>query len=498
VVDDFTLISYGKKNFAEFDADVVVQESLHTKCVREGFALFGLPVYGIDEHPKKNERISCIVLDWEQIKAEGVQGDAMVERLLTSYGRGIFVVLSSVLASDVEIEKMLANVRLRIVKKPVCLWKILSTIARIATDEDIAGGGFEQTMQSGNGRILLCDDHVINREMVKELLVQVGYAVDTTETGRQTIQKLEQHQYDLLLLDLQMNDMDGFEVARTIRTKLCNSMPIVAFTAHALPHYEKRSRQAGMNGYLVKPVTPEQLYKEVETWVSFSHRTDTDGLHASMDSLYHEVENLFAIDFSVAMERYLHNLETYRRHLDLLMKDVRNIIDEASSTTVSTKSWKHSLHAMRGVAGNLGLLGFATRLAKHEKKLGDNMTSNSQFSQEDFLPILFEEHSKLVEMSSFLSEFPYDNSKPPKHVQSTARNLDFITMCGNLMEALSLGDFEDAYTLVGAMKASTAERETKIILEAVMEHIKNYDFTLAEKELDCICTHSFSPKERRS
>jgi hypothetical protein len=66
------------------------------------------------------------------------------------------------------------------------------------------------------------------------------------------------------------------------------------------------------------------------------------------------------------------------------------------------------------------------------------------------------------------------------------------------MEALSLGDFEDAYTLVGAMKASTAERETKIILEAVMEHIKNYDFTLAEKELDCICTHSFSPKERRS
>ena len=94
------------------------------------------------------------------------------------------------------------------------------------------------------------------------VLRALGYQPDTAENGRTAIEKVSSHRYDLILLDLQMPDIDGFEVARYIRAHLDYQPIIVAITAGASPEDRQRCIEAGMDDYVLKPFKISQL-KEV-------------------------------------------------------------------------------------------------------------------------------------------------------------------------------------------------------------------------------------------
>lgn len=115
-----------------------------------------------------------------------------------------------------------------------------------------------------NHRILLVEDNLVSRTVVHHLLTPRGYQVDCAESGTEAIQRAKDESYSLILMDLQLPEMSGFEATREIR-KIggYSDVPILAFTANTADEYRILCRQNGMQGFLPKPVQASELFAAV-------------------------------------------------------------------------------------------------------------------------------------------------------------------------------------------------------------------------------------------
>jgi PAS domain S-box-containing protein len=116
-------------------------------------------------------------------------------------------------------------------------------------------------------RILLAEDNLVNRTLVVRLLEKHGNSVEVAADGREALVKLESGNFDLVLMDVQMPEMDGFEATAAVREKektKGDHLPIIAMTAHALKGDRERCLAAGMDGYISKPLHVDELLQEIE------------------------------------------------------------------------------------------------------------------------------------------------------------------------------------------------------------------------------------------
>jgi two-component system sensor histidine kinase/response regulator len=123
----------------------------------------------------------------------------------------------------------------------------------------------------GRLSILLAEDNRVSQTLAVRLLEKRGHEVTAVENGRAVLQSLERHVPDLILMDVQMPEFDGFQTTAAIRDSERESMkhiPIIALTAHAMSGDEERCRAAGMDGYVSKPLRAETLFTAIETVLS--------------------------------------------------------------------------------------------------------------------------------------------------------------------------------------------------------------------------------------
>ena len=118
-------------------------------------------------------------------------------------------------------------------------------------------------------KILLAEDNPVNQQVAATMLRKRGHQVDVVDNGRDAVTAVAKKQYDIVLMDIQMPEMDGMEATAAIRaTKKGKTLPIVALTAHALTGDRERYLAAGMNGYLSKPFKPHELFAAAEGWAA--------------------------------------------------------------------------------------------------------------------------------------------------------------------------------------------------------------------------------------
>ncbi len=120
--------------------------------------------------------------------------------------------------------------------------------------------------------ILLAEDNPVNQKLALKLLEKAGCRADVANNGLEAVKALEKRSYDLVLMDIQMPKMDGFEATRRIRNPksrvLNRNVPIIAMTAHAMKGYRETCLKAGMDDYIPKPVRFDAIREKLAQWLS--------------------------------------------------------------------------------------------------------------------------------------------------------------------------------------------------------------------------------------
>jgi two-component system sensor histidine kinase/response regulator len=130
-----------------------------------------------------------------------------------------------------------------------------------------------------HARILLAEDHPVNREVMLAILGKLGYKAVPVPDGREAVKAVQTEPYDLVLMDCQMPEMDGYEATRLIRIPATGALnpriPIVAVTAGAMAGDRQKCIEAGMDDYLSKPVEPAKLARMLDKWLGRAPKEQT-------------------------------------------------------------------------------------------------------------------------------------------------------------------------------------------------------------------------------
>jgi two-component system, sensor histidine kinase and response regulator len=118
-------------------------------------------------------------------------------------------------------------------------------------------------------QILVAEDNLINQQVILHILSKLGYQPEIAENGVQTLEMAKEKEYDLILMDMQMPEMDGLEATKIIRGSFSKQPIVIALTANTMQGDEEHCLQAGMNDYLGKPIVLEELVQKLEKWALY-------------------------------------------------------------------------------------------------------------------------------------------------------------------------------------------------------------------------------------
>jgi PAS domain S-box-containing protein len=150
------------------------------------------------------------------------------------------------------------------------LWEAIMTALRRAAHDDHPTPSVPPPTPFGSPqgwRILLAEDNVVNQTLAVRMLEKRGHRVEVVGTGKAALAAVAQHSFDLILMDVQMPELDGFEATAAIRARERESgghLPIIAMTAHAMKGDQERCLAAGMDGYVAKPMKAGELYAVID------------------------------------------------------------------------------------------------------------------------------------------------------------------------------------------------------------------------------------------
>jgi PAS domain S-box-containing protein len=203
--------------------------------------------------------------------------------------------------------------------------------------------------------ILLAEDNPVNMTLATEILTRAGYSVTPAENGRMAVDLYRQNFFHLVLMDVQMPEMDGFEAVGEIRRHEVTTgrhTPVIAMTAHALQGDRELCISAGMDDYVTKPVRPALLFSTIDKVLSL-HQNE----NPMPDTTPHEAEHSLAtpIDRSALLEQCAGSPELVERVERIFMKQIATMMD-AIRTAIdagNAEELRRSAHTLKGAVGAL-------------------------------------------------------------------------------------------------------------------------------------------------
>ncbi|BCS98668.1 hypothetical protein DSLASN_43000 [Desulfoluna limicola] len=203
--------------------------------------------------------------------------------------------------------------------------------------------------------ILLVEDNRINQTLAINLLKTRGHQVTLTTNGKEAVDAFETHDFDLILMDIQMPEMDGYEATRRIREmgQRGVAIPIVAMTAHAMKGDQEKCLEAGMDDYVPKPIKPETLFHVIEKLTRGAKKEPEDTALPSKAAAAF-VPRTF--DMSLAMETVLNDESIFCEIADIFLQDLPVNLEkiERSVTEKDAHALERAAHSLKGAVGNFG------------------------------------------------------------------------------------------------------------------------------------------------
>lgn len=321
-----------------------------------------------------NDPYQLAILDMHMPKMDGLQ----LARIIASdanLSKTRLMMLTSTYSNASQLERQNVGI-LRCVNKPVRQRELLEIILDVLQRSDKSVNPEVPIKQStsllpaknlAQGNVLLAEDNLVNQEVAKAMLTKLGFKVDIANDGQQALDFIKKQYYDIVLMDCQMPTMDGFEATIQIRKQYGHTIPIIALTANATEDDRNHCIEAGMDDFLSKPYTLNQLNQTLTKWqtniesnptatISESHaskeNTETkkmpllnpvllDQIRSLDASNGHELVNKILCAFLESADKYIQSLdqafndkdiETIRKTAHTLKSSSANIGAEELST----------------------------------------------------------------------------------------------------------------------------------------------------------------------
>ncbi|MCB1859161.1 MAG: transporter substrate-binding domain-containing protein [Gammaproteobacteria bacterium] len=344
------------------------------------------------------------------------------------------------------------------------------------------------------GEVLLVEDNPINQQVAKELLEQMGLSVTVCGNAKQALDQVQRRRPDVVLMDIQMPDLDGYEAtARIRRLSGMQSLPILAMTANAMVGDAERSLEAGMNGHIPKPVDPALLHATLSTWLG--QHTPTKGSVARIDEDQGTAKVNYrrdppvrtyppdsAIDFAIGLLQVGGNQQLYERLLSEFTERYGDFVQrlEGHCLAGERREVGHLLHTLKGVAGNIGALQVQDAAAALEPYAQQTDLSAVEFRLPKLKLAL---DQTLGALREYMSNAPNDGS--PSQSPQGLGDEPVEDLLSRLALLLDDGDVE-ALNLVARINAMSFGDQGNLLADRLVVQINNYEFDAARQTLNLL------------
>lgn len=225
----------------------------------------------------KSNYFDMILIDWRMPEMDGIETTRRIRKIV---GPDVTIIIMTAYDwASIEHEAKLAGVNL-LINKPMFRSSLISAFTKVLGDKEEQKVTEAVEYDFTGKRLLLVEDNIINTEVASMLLTAKGFSVETADNGLRALEmfsKSENGYYSAILMDIRMPLMDGLTATTSIRhlsNKDAQTIPIIAMTANAFDDDVDKSKAAGMNAHLAKPIESERLY---QTLYDFIYGSDYEG-----------------------------------------------------------------------------------------------------------------------------------------------------------------------------------------------------------------------------
>jgi len=434
---------------------------------------------GLESSTNMQEPYDLVLMDWNMPGMDGIETSRLI-RQSGSLQRTPTIIMVTAFGRE-EVLQSAKNVGItRHLSKPVNPSDLLDTIMEtlghsLVTAKTRIIPKTKAPVFCGK-KVLLVEDNRINQQVARELLEGAGLEVVVAETGAGAIQALQTEQFNLVFMDIQMPDLDGYQVTRMVRKDpRFKQLPIIAMTAHAMVSDREKCLAAGMNDHLPKPVDPSALYELLCQWITPEEDVDTEPEVIDENAVF--FGPLYGIDSKLALLHIGGNQKLFLK----LLKDFANDHQHDSKALQDALDFgdfvlaRRLVHTIRGVAGSMGAINLETNAEALEQAVANGL------AHDDLLPPFTKEFQLVIaginDSIKFRSVSPVKT--PGKAVDSSVNWQEWSVKVDAM---LADGDpaVIDCLDEVATLGEDAGLRNT---LHLLRTHIVNYDYDEARKLL---------------
>ena len=322
-----------------------------------------------------------LLLDWKMPGMDGIEL-ARYHRAgeLKHNGAPLSLVIMVSAAKREQILENICDIHVdKVLEKPVTPSRLFDTLITLQNQNNILEKesppclpqtSWNETQPLHGARILLTEDNYTNQLVAVGILEKMGLIIDIAENGLEAVEMAQRGEYDAILMDLQMPEMDGFTATREIRrTKIGQNLPIIAMTAAVMEQDRKDAVDSGMNDYLMKPINVQELMRVLIKWIPAKKKISSQNIIAT-----DKEKNNFSLpglNLTDAVQQVAGDWEMLRKVLLSFLQDFSNFRELFAHADENHNPHEiaHIVHTIKGLSKNIGSSELYTLAMQFEEEL---------------------------------------------------------------------------------------------------------------------------------